>query len=179
MTLFAALMAGCVSAGHGTSADGPLNGPDYTDAGSGEECLPQKKGGSAWFGGDELHNYGHKAVVIDRVTLRKPIGLRLVESLIVSNSTASIGYGYGWPPTPEARNQPGIDWPHRRRAVGATIAPQPNDTKVANNLVLHLQVTGSSDVHMTGILVEYHTGSSQYVWHNVLGLTVETKKPTC
>lgn len=180
LTLLAALVTACGPAdGQGTSADGPLNGPGYTDAGSGEECIPQKAGGSAWFGGDELHNYGNKAVVIDRITLRKANGLRLVEAVIVRNSTAFIGYGYGWPPVPEARDQPGIDWPHRRKAVGATISPQPTNTKTANNLVLHLQVTSTSDVHMAGIQVRYHAGDSHYVWHDVMGLTVETNKRTC
>ena len=179
LPLLAALLSGCGSPGNGPSADGPLNGPDYTAAGSGEECIPQKEGGSAWFGGDELHNYGSKPAVIDKVTLRKASGLRLAEAVIVSNSTALIGYGYGWPPAPEARDQPGIDWPHRRKAVGATITPQPANAKVANNLVLHLQVTGTSAVRMAGITVEYHVGDSHYLWHNVLGLAVETKKPTC
>ncbi|WP_158691072.1 hypothetical protein [Streptomyces sp. 351MFTsu5.1] len=140
MALLAVLMAGCGTAGPGTSADGPLNGPDYSDAGSGKECIPQKKEGGAWFLGDELHNYGHKTVVIDKITLRKANGLRLVEAVIVRTSTAFIGYGYGygygWPPALEARNQPGIDWPHRRKAVGATISPQPTNAKTANNLDL-------------------------------------------
>ncbi|MFI6434291.1 hypothetical protein [Streptomyces sp. NPDC050759] len=63
--------------------------------------------------------------------------------------------------------------------MGATIAPQPDHAKVANNLVLHLQVTGASGVRMAGVLVHYHVGGSDYVWHNVLGLTVETKKKSC
>ncbi|MDV7214870.1 hypothetical protein [Streptomyces prunicolor] len=177
--LTAALVTGCSSADQQASGGGPLNGPDYADAGSGEECIPAKKGGSVAFGGDELHNYGSKAVTIDRVTLSKASGLRLVEAVIVSNSTALIGYGSGWPPDPEARSGPGIDWAHRRKAAGATLAPQPDNAKVANNLVLHLQVTAASGVHMAGVLVDYHVGSSEYVWHNVLGLTVETKKKSC
>ncbi len=32
---------------------------------------------------------------------------------------------------------------------------------------------------MAGITVVYHVGDSHYLWHNVLGLAVETKKPTC
>ncbi|MET9081925.1 hypothetical protein ACIPX0_01665 [Streptomyces sp. NPDC090075] len=156
-----------------------MNGPDYADAGSGEECVPAKTGGSVFFGGDELHNFGSKAVVIDKTTLSKASGLRLVEAVIVSNSSGFIGYGHGWPPDPEARSGPGIDWAHRRKAEGATIAPQRDNAKVANNLVLHLQVTATSGVHMAGVLVDYHVGGSHYVWHNVLGLTVETKKKSC
>jgi hypothetical protein len=179
LILFAALVTGCTPAGHQASVSGPLNGPDHADAGSGEECIPEKKGGSVTFGGDELHNYGSKPVVVDEVTLSKASGLRLVEAVIVSTSTSLVGYSTGYPPVPEARNQPGIDWDHRRRAVGATLSPQPDDAKVVNNLVLHLRVTGASGVRMAGVLVHYHVGDSDYVWHNVLGLTVETKKKSC
>ncbi|MER7179881.1 hypothetical protein ABT404_10435 [Streptomyces hyaluromycini] len=179
LTLLAALVTSCSSGGQQVSDGGPLNGPDDTDAGSGEVCIPAKAGGSIAFGGDELHNYGSKAVVIDRIMLRKASGLRLVEAVIVPNSSALIGYGAGWPPDPEARNQPGIDWAHRRRAAGATLSPQADDAKVVNNLVLHLQVTDTTGVRMAGVLVHYHVGGSDYVWHNVLGLAVETKKKSC
>ncbi|MFD4507909.1 hypothetical protein [Streptomyces sp. NPDC058457] len=179
LILLAALVTGCSLVHQQDSTDGPLNGPGYADAGSGEVCIPAKTGGSIAFGGDELHNYGSKAVVVDKITLKEASGLRLVESVIVSNSTAFIGYGHGWPPDPEAIDQPGIDWAHRRKAVGATIAPQSDNAKVANNLVLHLQVSAASGVRMAGILVRYHVGDSTYVWHNVMGLTVETKKKKC
>ncbi|WP_405972457.1 hypothetical protein OG496_24870 [Streptomyces sp. NBC_00988] len=177
--LLVALVTGCGSADQQGSAGGPLNGPDYADAGSGKECIPEKEGGSVTFGEDELHNYGSKAVVIDKVTLKKASGLHLVEAVIVPTSTAFIGLSTGYPPVPEARSGPGIHWAHRREALGATVAPQPDNTKVANNLVLHLQVTAASGVHMAGVLVHYHVGDSDYVWHNVLGLTVETKKKSC
>ncbi|MFD4598094.1 hypothetical protein ACFWPQ_08635 [Streptomyces sp. NPDC058464] len=176
--MLASLVTGCSAAHHQDSADGPLNGPDYADAGSGEECIPEEEGGSVTFGMDELHNYGSKTVVIDKVTLRKASGLRLAEAVIVSTSTAFIGVSTGYPPVPEARNQPGIDWAHRRKAVGASISPQPDNAKVANNLVLHIQVTASK-AHASGVLVHYHVGDSTYVWHNVMGLTVETKKKKC
>ncbi|MFE2212123.1 hypothetical protein ACFW93_09080 [Streptomyces canus] len=179
LALLAALVTGCSSADHQASTGGPLNGPDYADAGSGEECVPAKEGGSVTFGGDELHNFGSKPVVIDKVTLSKASGLRLVTSVIVSTSSSLIGYSTGYPPVPEARNQPGIDWAHRREAAGATLSPQPDNAKVVNNLVLHLQVTGASGVRMAGVRVQYHVGDSDYVWHNVLGLTVETKKSSC
>ncbi|MGX9889956.1 hypothetical protein [Streptomyces sp. NPDC002276] len=161
------------------STDGPLDEPGYSDGGSGKVCITAKTSGSIFFGGDELHNYGAKALVIDKITLREANGVRLVEALIVSNSSAFIGYGHGWPPDPEARTGPGIDWAHRRKAVGATVSPQSDNAKVANNLVLHLQVTAASGVRMAGIRVRYHVGGSAYVWDNVLGLTVETKKKSC
>ncbi|WP_262064511.1 hypothetical protein [Streptomyces sp. STR69] len=179
LIMLVALVTSCSSGGHQASDGGPLNGPGDAEAGSGEECIPAKAGGSIAFGGDELHNYGSKAVVIDKITLRKASGLRLVEAVIVSNSSALIGYGSGWPPDPEARSGPGIDWAHRRKAVGATLSPQPDNAKVLNNLVLHLQVTAASGVRMAGVLVNYHVGRSDYVWRNVLGLTVETQKKSC
>ncbi|MCX4853819.1 hypothetical protein OG426_54170 [Streptomyces canus] len=156
-----------------------MNRPDYADAGSGQECIPAKNGSSITFGGDELHNYGSKDAVIDKVTLSKAKGLRLVESVIVPTSTSLVGYSTGYPPVAEARNQPGIDWDHRRKAAGATLAPQPANAKNTNNLVLHLRITDTSDVRMAGVLVQYHVGDSDYVWHNVLGLTVETKRASC
>lgn len=179
LALLMALVTGCTSADQQASTGGPLNGPDYADAGSGEECIPAKTGSSLTFGGDELHNYGSKAVVIDKVTLSKARGLRVVEAVIVPTSTSLIGYGTGYPPDPGARSQPGVDWDHRRKAAGATLSPQSEKSMNVNNLVLHLQVTDTTGVGMAGVLVHYHVGSSDYVWHNVLGLTVETKKKSC
>ncbi len=93
-------------------------------------------------------------------------------------SSSLIGYGAGYPRS-GARSQPGVDWAHRRKAAGATLSPQPDNAKVVNNLVLHLQVTSASGVRMAGVQVQYHVGDSDYLWHNVLGLTVETKKSSC
>lgn len=45
-------------------------------------------GGGISFGGDELHNYGSKPVVIDKITLSKASGLRLVEAVIVTRRRA-------------------------------------------------------------------------------------------
>ena len=179
LVLLAALVTGCSTVQHQDSTDGPLDQPGDSDGGSGVECIPARTGGSIFFGGDELHNYGHKALVIDKITLRKASGVRLVEALIVSNSSSFIGYGHGWPPDPEARTGPGIDWAHRRKAVGATISPQSDHAKVANNLVLRLQVTAASGARMAGIQVRYHVDGSAYRWDNALGLTVETKKTSC
>lgn len=53
-----------------------------------------------------------------------------------------------------------------------TRSPQPD-------LVLALRVTGTSGVRMAGVTVNYHAGSSKYVWRNLTELRVETKNSHC
>jgi len=179
LALALTLATGCSSAPGTPSGDGPLNGPDYSDAGSGNVCLPAKPGATVTFGGDELHNFGKKEVVVDSVRLAEPHGLRFAAAVLVPATTSFIGYDNHYPPSKFALASVGTGWQHRRPAVGATIAPQPANPKATHNLVLAIRVTGTSHVRMKGITVDYHVGGKKYRWHNVMGLSVETEKKAC
>ena len=179
LALALTLATGCSSAPGTPSGDGPLNGPDYSDAGSGNVCLPAKPGATVTFGGDELHNFGKKEVVVDSVRLAEPHGLRFAAAVLVPATTSFIGYDNHYPPSKFALASVGTGWQHRRPAVGATIAPQPANPKGTHNLVLAIRVTGTSHVRMKGITVDYHVGGKKYRWHNVMGLSVETEKKAC
>ncbi|MBK6014408.1 hypothetical protein [Streptomyces sp. MBT53] len=179
LALALTLATGCSSASGSPSGDGPLNGPDYSDAGSGNVCLPAKPGATVTFGGDELHNYGKSKVVVDSIDLAEPHGLRYADAVIVPATTSSIGYATHYPPPKFNLDSVGTGWKRRRPAVGATLAPQSTTSKATHNLVVAIHVTGTSHVRMKGITVDYHVGGKKYRWHNVMGLSVETEKKAC
>ncbi|WP_262057780.1 hypothetical protein [Streptomyces sp. STR69] len=179
LALALTLSTSCSSAPGTPAGNGPLNGPDYSDAGSGNVCLPAKQGATLTFGGDELHNYGKNEVVVDSVRLTEPHGLRFADAVLVPATTSFIGYDTRYPPSKFALASVGTGWQHRRPAVGATIAPQPATPKATHNLVLAIHVTGTSHVRMKGITVDYHVGGKKYRRHNVLGPSVETGKKSC
>ncbi|MGW2518068.1 hypothetical protein ACWC09_13820 [Streptomyces sp. NPDC001617] len=179
LTLVLALTTGCSSKPGTPAGDGPLNGPDYSDAGSGNVCLPAKQGATLTFGGDELHNYGKDKAVVDGVALAEPHGLRFTDAVLVPATTSLIGYDTHYPPSKFSLDSVGAGWKHRRPAVGATLAPQSATSKATHNLVVAILVTGTSRVRMKGITVDYHVGGKKYRWHNVMGLSVETRKKSC
>ncbi|MET7474983.1 hypothetical protein ABZT17_11575 [Streptomyces sp. NPDC005648] len=179
LALALVLGTGCSSAPGTPSGDGPLNGPDYNDAGSGDVCLPAKPGATLTFGGDELHNYGKSKVVVDSVGLTEAHGVRVVDAVIVPAANTFIGYALHYPPPKSNLDDVGTGWQHRRQATGATIAPQSDKSKLTHNLVVAIRVTGTSHVGMKHVMVDYHVGSKRYRWYNVLSLSVETRKKAC
>ncbi|MDV9170816.1 hypothetical protein R6V09_11820 [Streptomyces sp. W16] len=179
LALAVTLGTGCSSTPGTPAGNGPLNGPDYSDAGSGSVCLPAKPGATLTFGGDELHNYGKNKVVVDRVRLAEPHGLHLTDAVIVPATTSTIGYDTHYPPSKFNVDSVGSGWQHRRPAAGATLAPQATTSKATHNLVVAIHVTGTSRVRMSGVTADYHVGGKKYRWHNVMGLSVETGKKTC
>ncbi|MFE2062407.1 hypothetical protein ACFXDH_08360 [Streptomyces sp. NPDC059467] len=172
---------GC-SASVARAGGGPLDGPDWEKAGSAQMCIPAKKGATLTFGGDELHNYGRKDVVVDDVALLEPKGLRLVDAVVLPTRNTFIGYDSHYPPAKFFRDAVGSAWDRRKSAVGATIAPQPVSTadgSPTHNLVVAVRVTDTARVRMTGVIVDYHVGKKQYRWHNITSLVVQTKKAEC
>ncbi|MEU9446513.1 hypothetical protein AB0D42_37895 [Streptomyces sp. NPDC048304] len=140
--------------------------------------MPAKPGTALTFRGDELHNYGHAKLVVDRVALLDAKGLRLVDALLPTGHDF-IGYDNHYPPTKTFRDAVGSAWEHRAPAVGATIAPQADTTAHTHNLVVAVRVTGDAKARMTGVIVDYPVGGTEYQWHNITSLVVETKKAQC
>ncbi|WP_217546225.1 hypothetical protein [Streptomyces sp. GbtcB6] len=181
LTVALSTVVGC-SASSARAASGPLDGPDWEKAGSAQMCMPAKQGATLTFGGDELHNYGHKDVVVDKVALLEPKGLRLVDAVVLPTRNNFVGYDNHYPPRKSFLDGLESAWDSRRPAVGMTIAPQPDttsDTARTHNLVVAVRVTGSTKVRMTGVIVDYHVGGKQYRWHNITSLVVQTKKAAC
>ncbi|MEV7390962.1 hypothetical protein [Streptomyces sp. NPDC091215] len=184
--LSALVMATALNAVLGCSgsatAGGPLDGPDWEKVGSGQVCMPAKPGATLTFGGDELHNYGHKDVVVDKVSLLEPKALRLVDAVVLPTRNTFVGYSSHYPPRKPALDGLESAWDHRRPAVGMTIAPQPDstsDTARTHNLVVAVRVTGRTKVGMAAVIVDYHVGGTKYRWHNIISLVVETTKAAC
>jgi hypothetical protein len=91
--------------------------------------MPAATGATLTVGGDELHNSGTRNVVIDKVGLLDPTGLRFVDAVIVPTREGLIGFARRYPPSKFNRDSAGSGWAHRQPAVGATLPPQgPEDT---------------------------------------------------
>ncbi|KPI17935.1 hypothetical protein OK074_8032 [Actinobacteria bacterium OK074] len=197
-------VSGCSALGVGGSA--PLGDASGDEIGSAQVCMPGKTGTTVTFGGEVLHNSGTGNVVIDKVSLLKPEGLRFVAAVMLHVHESLLGYDNQYPPTKFFLASVGPAWDRRQPAVGATLAPQgPDDvsdddatqsaespadaapattrstsTATVNNLVIAVKVTGHSpEARMTGVTVDYHVGRTKYRWHNITSLVVQTEKPKC
>lgn len=67
-----------------TPGSGPLDGPDWGKPDQAETCVPAKPGARLTFGGDVLRNYGGKNVVIDKVSLLQPHGLKFIDAVLLT-----------------------------------------------------------------------------------------------
>ncbi|MER7179525.1 hypothetical protein ABT404_08580 [Streptomyces hyaluromycini] len=181
MAVALSTVLGC-SASSARAGGGPLDGKDWEKVGAAQACIPAKPGATLTFGGDELHNYGHEDVIVDKVSLLRPKGLRLVDAIVLPTRSTFLGYDNHYPPSKFFIDGVRSAWNHRRPAAGMTIAPQPDttsDTARTHNLVVALRVTGDTKVGMAAVLVDYHVGGTKYRWHNITSLVVETKKAAC
>ena len=122
MVLALALGAGTgCEAGSDDGAEGPLGAP----VGDGTAiCTPGKPGRELSFGADLLHNRGSRDLVVDQVGLTDAHGLKIAHAVIVPVRNYQFGLE-AWPPPASTLSEPGIEWAHRKAAVGATLKPQP------------------------------------------------------
>ena len=207
--LSAALLMAALSTVLGCSApatpgSGPLDGPDWGKPDQAETCVPARPGAKVTFGGDVLRNYGSKDVVIDKVSLLQPHGLKFVDAVLLTTHNTLVGFDNHYPPRRSFLDGLAPAWDHRRPAAGATITPQPGGgtpddgatqkakaaataaatpatptaPTLSNNLVVGVRVTGTSHIRMTGVSVDYHIGNKKYRWHNITSLVVKTT-PAC
>jgi hypothetical protein len=80
-------------------------------------------------------------VIIEQVSFYGDQHLHLVDAVVVPMQYDAIGSSEGWPPAPDAINQPGVQWEKRVPAVGARIPPssakkrlpQPGDRDTADS----------------------------------------------
>lgn len=123
----AVVLALALGAGTGCEAgsDGGTEGPLGAPVGDGTAiCTPGKPGGELSFGADLLHNRGSRDLVVDQVGLTDAHGLKIAHAVIVPVRTYQFGLE-AWPPPASTLSEPGIEWAHRKTAVGATLKPQP------------------------------------------------------
>lgn len=111
--------------GAGTGCDDGTEGPLGAPVGDGTAiCTPGKPGRELSFGADLLHNRGSQDLVVDQVGLTDAHGLKIAHAVIVPVRTYQFGLE-AWPPPASTLGEPGIEWAHRKTAVGATLKPQP------------------------------------------------------
>jgi hypothetical protein len=150
----AAVMTGALGGcGSGTSpvAAGPLSSRQDGALPHGANCAP---GGEVQSFGTELFtNYGHAAVVLDRVALLHPRNERLVGSYAMPGDRL-IGIE-PWPP-----DYAGLppEWKLRQAVRGFRLAPGKSF-----NMVLGVAAAGPGQASSQGMLVYYHDSAGSYV----------------
>jgi hypothetical protein len=149
----AALTGALGGCGSGTSpiAGGPLSSKQDGTLPHGANCAP---GGEVQTFGTELFtNYGHAAVVLDRVVLLHPRNERLVGSYAMPGNRL-IGVE-PWPP--HYAGMPAA-WELRQPVRSFRVAPGKTF-----NMVLGVAAAGAGQASSQGMLVYYHDSAGSYV----------------
>lgn len=104
-------------------------------------------------------------LTIDSVKLRQPGRVHLVRppELAPLRSRTSAGTYLGYP-----RSMPdtGVDWTHRRSAVGATLPPHGDELIPRNAYTLVIEVArngdGNFNGYFRGVIIDYHIAGRHY-----------------
>ena len=160
-------LGGC--GGSGPAADGPLNSGNsiHGPIPRGSECAPG--GRPVAFGLTSFTNYGHTAVVLDRVDLLHPHNQHLVGSYAVPGDRV-VGVMY-WP----VRNPPTQPaWNDRQPVHGFRLM-----AGKSFNMVLGIAaIVKGHRATSQGMLVYYHDSSGSYVakdyWANIIATNTHT-----
>lgn len=166
--VLACALAGC--GGHGRpAAVGPLSSGSgiHDPIPSGSICIPGR--GPRTFGDQVFTNYGHTAVVVERVVLLHPRNQRLVGSYAVPGEQV-LG-AVNWPP--KYSGMPST-WKDRRPVHGFRLAPGKSFDMVLGVAAI---VPGRSTSR--GMLVYYHDSSGSYVAPNYFGNIIAANTHTC
>lgn len=157
---FAALVAlgtGCsvVAYASGNPVNsGPLGGTNLT---VGTECFPiHHRGAVITDGFNEVQNSGSAVAVIDKVTLLDPHGLRVLTAWAVPVRNLLYGVEGGYP---LASKIPGLQWPDRHLAAGASMPH--TGSNAGTNLLVVIQTSGRRATDH-GLNVYYHVGDQSY-----------------
>jgi hypothetical protein len=171
--VLASVLGACSSGGGGGSADGPLSsgaGKDGRILPHGGECATRFYGRRMAFGIAQFTNYGHAAVVLDRVVLLHPRNERLFASDVVPGRALVAG-AITWPPNwPSVRGT----WKTRRPVRGYRVAPGKTF-----EMVLGVAPGGPRNATSQGMLVYYHDPAGSYVAPNYFGMQIAVGKNGC
>jgi hypothetical protein len=138
--------------------------------GGGSDCSPGRLGQPITFGDERFSNHGHTTLVLDRVSLRHPLHMRLVGSFAVPG-IGLAGVGLGFPPT-----YPGLppSWKHRQGVHGFRLAPGKSF-----NMVLGVVSTGLAPARSLGMLIYYHDPAGKYVAVDRFAMIIAVGKSEC
>ena len=159
MALLLVLAAGCGGSG-AVTVDSPSS-PLGAGGDSLRECVPDPSGAATTNGFTILDNQSTGTVIIEQVSFYGDQHLHLVDAVVVPMQYDAIGSSEGWPPAPDAINQPGVQWEKRVPAVGARIPPS-SAKNGSRNLVIETRPTARKEGIAAGGQVLYRENGSQY-----------------
>lgn len=152
-----------------TVVDGGPLGPQDNGA---TACLPGRSGHANTDGLENYLNSGHSTVIIDRVSLAKPSGLKLAGAYVVPGRY-SVGTWATFPP-PAGQLPHGVEWAKRRPPAGTRVPPGHRINVVAGIEPVH-DATGST----AGIVVWYHDGSTHYQRQSTVRVVIKISPARC
>ncbi|HUC59384.1 MAG TPA: hypothetical protein VMA95_18420 [Streptosporangiaceae bacterium] len=150
-------------------SDGPLSSGNgiHGPVPRGSICVP---GGQAQtFGDQQFTNYGHRAVVLDRVVLLRPQNERLIGSYAVPGRL--IVGTVPWPPTGSGLPS---TWKNRRPVHGFRVSPGKSF-----NMVLGIEAVTPNRATSQGMLVYYHDSAGSYEAKNYYANIIAKNTHTC
>jgi len=169
LAVLASALGGCTHGHGGPASDGPLSSGNgiHDPIPRGSFCAP---GGHLWaFGFQQFTNYGHTAVVLDRVVLLRPHNEQLIGSYAVPGDRI-LGIVH-WP-VRNHQTQPA--WKDRQPVRGFRLT-----SGKSFNMVLGVAaIAGNRRATSQGMLVYYHDSSGTYVaknyWANIIAVNTHT-----
>jgi hypothetical protein len=169
------LLFGAAACGGGKTdpaADGPLSsGREHGPIPRGSVCAP---GGEAQaFGDQQYTNYGHTAVVLDRVTLLDPRNQRLIGSYAVPG--IELVGTTPWPPVNYRGFPLPATWKDRQPVHGFRLGPG----KKFNLVIGVAAIRAGRAATSQGILVYYHDAAGSYVAWNYFQNIIAATKTGC
>jgi hypothetical protein len=157
-TLLLFLAAGCGGTG-AVPVDSPSS-PLGAGGDSLQECVPDPSGTTMTNGVTVLDNTSKGTAIIEQVSFYGDQHLQLVDAVMVPIQYDAVGFWEGWPPSPDAVHQPGVQWDKRVAAVGARIPPGPAEGG-DRNLVIAMRPTARRAT-AAGVQVLYQENGQQY-----------------
>jgi hypothetical protein len=167
----ASALAGC-GGGNGPTTDGPLNGGPFPGMSGGAACLINPVGDPVTFGLERFTNHGHTTLVLDRVSLLHPRGLRLLGSYAVPGIPV-VGLARGWPPRFFKGSRPPT-WKDRQPVHGFRVAPGKHF-----NMVLGVVPTITPLASAPGMVIRYHDPTGSYLAEDHLAMFIAKNGREC
>jgi hypothetical protein len=170
--VLASALAGCSSGNSGPATDGPLSGGPFPGMSGGADCLINPVGHPVTFGDERFTNHGHTTVVLDRVSLLRPRGLRMLGSYAVPGVWV-VGTQRGWPPRFFKGSRPPT-WDSRRPVSGFRVAPGRQF-----NMVLGVVAVSTPLASAPGMVIYYRDHSGRYLAADHFAMIIAENNRQC
>jgi hypothetical protein len=166
----AAVLASAACGGRsGPATDGPRRGGPFGSPSAGGDCQVTRVGQAVTFGEERFINHGRTTLILDRVALSHPRGLRLLGSYALPGVWV-VGEVFGWPP----KDPLPPTWRRRQQVRGFRLA----GGKTVN-IGVGVVATTRPLARTSGMVIRYHDSAGSYVTDDHFALSIAGSDRQC